>query len=321
MYNIIIANKRTGEVFDVTNCVTTAAWTTERTGAAGKLTFTILKTPTLDFTEGDSVRLTLDGELQFFGWVFNKSKDRYGVIETTCYDRIRYLKANASYAFYDLTAGEIIKQIAEDLEIDVGTIENTGYALPSLVATDQCCLDTIQTALNQTLLNTGKIYFLYDNGTGLSLQEPANMRTEYMIGDESYLGDYTYVTDIDKQSYNYIKLARPNEETGRADVVVAQSSRTMYRWGKLQLYKQVDSSLNTAQMQEQAAQMLEYYNRRRRTLSATSLGIPSLRAGQMVFMKVDNLGDIDLSQWLLINKMTHTYQNGFHTMDFELLEI
>lgn len=321
MYEILIANKRTGKVYDVTNSVTTASWTTERSGAAGKLTFTILKTPTLDFTEGDSVRLAMDGELQFFGWVFTKSKDRYGVIDVTCYDRIRYLKANASYAFYDQTASDILIQIAEDLEIDLGIIANTGYALPSLVETDQCCLDTIQKALNETLLNTGKIFFLYDNGTGLSLQEPAEMRTPYMIGDESYLGDYKYVTDIDKQSYNYVKLARPNDSTGRADVVVAQSSETMYRWGKLQLYKQVDGSLNTAQMLDQATQMLDYYNRRRRTLSASSLGIPGLRAGQMVFMKVDNLGDIDLSQWLLINKMTHTYENGYHTMEFELLEI
>ena len=320
-YEVIIANKRTGKVYDVTNSVTTASWTTERSGAAGKLIFTILKTPTLDFLEGDSVRLSMDGQLQFYGWVFNKSKDRYGVIDVIAYDRLRYLKANASYAFYDQDASSIIVQIAEDLELDLGDIENTGYQIPSLIATDQSCMDTIQTALNQTLLNTGKIFFLYDNGTGLSLQEPANMRTNIMIGDESYLGDYTYVTDIDKQTYNYVKLARPNGDTGRADVVVAQSSETMYKWGKLQLYKQVDESLNTAQMTEQATQMLKYYNRRRRTLSAQSLGVPGLRAGQMVFMKVDNLGDINLSQWMLINKMTHTYQNGFHTMDFDLLEI
>lgn len=321
MYEILISNKRTGYVYNVTNSVTKATWTTERTGAAGKLSFTILKTSNLDFTEGDSVRLSMDGELQFFGWVFTKSKDRYGVIEVTCYDRLRYLKANASYAFYDQTAGQILRAIAEDLELELGSIENTGYALPSLIATDQACIDTIQTALNQTLLNTGKIYFLYDNGTGLSLAEPANMRTNIMIGDASYLGDYTYVTDIDKQTYNYIKLARPNESTGRADTVVVTDSNTVYRWGKLQLYKQVDESLNTAQMTEQATQMLQNYNRRRRTLSATSIGVPGLRAGQMVFMKIDSLGDINLNQWMLINKMTHSYQNGYHTMDFDLLEI
>ena len=321
MYEILIANKRTGEVFDVTNSVTTASWSTERIAAPGKLTFTVLKAGELDFTEGDTVRLSEDGELQFYGWVFTKVKDRYGVIEVTCYDRIRYLKANASYAFYDQTAGSIITQIAEDLEIDVGEIDDTGYALPSLIATDQACIDTIQNALNQTLLNTGVIYLLFDNGNGLSLREPANMRTNIMIGDTSYLGDYQYTTDIDKQTYNFVKLARPNEETGRADVVIAEDSETMYRWGKLQLYKQVDESLNTAQMMEQAKQTLQAYNRRRRTLTASALGVPSLRAGQMVYMKIDGLGDINLNQWMLIEKMTHTYTNHFHTMEFDLLEI
>lgn len=318
---LIISNKRTGQVFDATNSVTTCTWSTDRSGTAGKFTFTILKTPTLDFLEGDSVRFSLDGKLQFFGWVFTKQKDRYGVIDVTCYDRLRYLKANASYSFYNLTAGDILRQVAEDLQLDLGHIANTGYQLPSLIASDQSCVDTIQTALNQTLLNTGKIFFLYDNGTGLSLEEPANMRTEYMIGDGSYLGDYKYVTDIDKQTYNFVKLAKPNESTGRADTVIVQDSETMYRWGKLQLYKQVDESLTTGQMLEQATQMLKNYNRRRRSLSASSLGIPGLRAGQMVFMKIDNLGDINLNQWMLINKISHTYTNGFHTMDFDLLEI
>ena len=321
MYEILIANKRTGKVFDVTNSVTTASWTTERIGSPGKLDFTVLKAGELDFTEGDTVRLSVDGQLQFYGWVFTKVKDRYGVIETTCYDRIRYLKANASYAFYDQTATDILVQIAEDLEIDLGEVDDTFYALPSLVATDQCCIDTIQNALNQTLLNTGRIFFLYDNGNGLSLREPVNMRTNIMIGDESYLGDYNYTTDIDKQTYNYVKLARPNESTGRADVVIAEDSETMYRWGKLQLYKQVDESLNAAQMMDQAKQTLSFYNRRRRTLTASSLGVPGLRAGQMVYMKVDNLGDINLNQWMLIEKMTHTFQNHYHTMEFDLLEI
>ena len=49
------------------------------------------------FAEGDIVRFSVDGQLQFYGWVFTKSKDRWGEIQVTCYDRIRYLKANASY--------------------------------------------------------------------------------------------------------------------------------------------------------------------------------------------------------------------------------
>lgn len=58
---------------------------------------------------------SVDGQLQFFGWVFTKSKDRWGVIDVVCYDRLRYFKNSASYAFYDMTAGDILKQMAADM--------------------------------------------------------------------------------------------------------------------------------------------------------------------------------------------------------------
>lgn len=239
----------------------------------------------------------------------------------TCYDRMRYLKASASYTFYDLTAGEIIQQIAQDYELDVSTLEDTGYKIPSLIEEEQTCLDIISEAIQQTLLNTGKVYVFFDDGNGLSLREAGNMISNVVIGDKSLLTDYTYKTDIDEQTYNSVKLARPNEETGRADVFIAQDSANIAQWGLLQLYQSVDGDLNDAQVQAQALTSLQYYNRRMRTLSVSSLGVVGLRAGQMVLMKVQGLGDINLDQYVLLEKVTHTFENDQHTMDFDTLAI
>lgn len=318
---LIIAVKSTGNIFEVSNSTTTVSYSTERTGSPGKLTFTVIKAGELSFTEGDVVRFSVDGTLVFYGWVFTKSKNRWGVIEVTCYDRIRYLKANASYAFYNQTAAQIIAQIAADLQLDVSTLADTGYAIPSLIETDQSCLDIMQGVLEQTLLNTGTIYVLYDDGSGLALQAAGDMVSNVVIGDKSLLTDYTYKTDIDEQTYNSVKLVRPNEETGRADVVVAEDSATIGQWGLLQLYQQVDGDLNTAQMTAQAQATLAFYNRRLRTLKVQSLGVVGLRAGQMIRMKVDGLGDINLDQYVLLEKVTHTWENDVHTMEFETLEI
>ena len=318
---LIIANKRTGKMWDVANSVTTVSYDTERTGTPGKLTFTVIKSGDLDFTEGDIVRFSVDGTLIFYGWVFTKSKDRWGIIDVTCYDRIRYLKANASYAFYNQTAAQIIQQIAADLQLDTSTLADTGYAIPSLIETDQSCLDIMQEVLEQTLLNTGTIYVLYDDGNGLALQAAGDMISDVMIGDKSLLTDYTYKTDIDSQTYNSIKLVRPNEETGRADVVVVEDSENIGRWGLLQLYQQVDGDLNTAQMVSQAQASLEYYNRRMRTLKVSSLGVLGLRAGNIIRMQVEGLGDIDLNQYVLLEKVSHTWENCVHTMEFETMEI
>lgn len=317
---LLIATNQ-GPIYEVSNCVQSVTYTTNRTGEPGKLEFTINKAGGISFFEGDVVRFSVDGTLIFYGWIFTKSKDRWDVIDVTCYDRMRYLKASASYAFYDQTAGEIIRQIAQDFQIDVSELEDTGYKIPSLVEEEQTCLDIIEEAVQQTLLNTGKVYIFFDDGNGLSLKEAGNMISDVAIGDKSLLTDYTYKTDIDEQTYNSVKLARPNEETGRADVFVAQDSANIAKWGLLQLYQTVDGDLNDAQIKEQAESTLEYYNQRQRTLSVESLGVVGLRAGQMILMKVEALGDISLDQFVLLEKVTHTFENNSHTMDFDTLAI
>lgn len=318
---LLIANKTSGKIWECSNSVSTVSWETERTGSPGKLTFTIIKSGDLSFTEGDVVRFSVDGQLQFYGWVFTKSKNRWGEIDVTCYDRLRYLKANASYAFYGQTAGQIIQQIAADLQVDVGDIADTGYQIPSVVEEDQSCLDIIESAVQQTLLNTGNIYVFYDDGNGLALQQPSSMISNVLIGEGSLLTDYEYKTDIDSQTYNSVKLARPNEETGMADVVESQNSDTISQWGLLRLYQTVDGDVNLAQMEAQANATLQYYNRRLRTLSVETLGVPGLRAGMMVLMKVPGLGDINLDQYVLLEKVSHTWTNDEHTMTFETMAI
>ena len=161
----------------------------------------------------------------------------------------------------------------------------------------------------------------YDDGNGVALREAGNMISNVVIGDKSLLTDYTYKTDIDSQTYNSIKLARPNKSTGLWETFVAQDSNNIAQWGLLQLYQTVDEDANDAQIQAQAQVSLQYYNQRMRTISVSSLGVPGLRAGQMVLMKVPDLGDINLDQYVLLEKVTHTWKNETHTMEFETMAI
>ena len=79
--------------------------------------------------------------------------------------------------------------------------------------------------------------------------------------------------------------------------------------------------MNAAQIKAQAEASLKYYNRRMRTLKVTSLGVLGLRAGQMIFMRIKGLGDIDLDQYVLLDKVTHTFENDKHEMELELFSI
>ena len=66
-------------------------WETERKGIPGKLSFKVLKDDTLNFTEGDAVRLKVDGSKVFYGFVFAKKRDREQVITVTAYDHLRLI--------------------------------------------------------------------------------------------------------------------------------------------------------------------------------------------------------------------------------------
>ncbi len=317
MYELLISNKKTGEIWSVASLADGALeFSTERQGSPGQLTFSLVMKGDLTFNEGDIVRFSVDGKLVFYGYVFTKETDRWGVCSVTCYDRLRYLKANASYAFYGRSAGDIIKEIAADMQIDVGSIDDTRYKIPSIIESNQSCIDIINKALSQTLLATGELFTLYDNGTGLSLKYVGDWASDVVLGDKSYITDYVYTTDIDRNVYNSVKLVQQNENTGRADVVVAQDSGNISLWGKLQLYQEIDGNLNTAQMAEKAKEMLSYYNKVRKTVTLSSVGVPGVRAGMMIRVMIPQF-----TGWTLIESCSHTYENDMHTMELEVYEL
>lgn len=314
-YELLLQNRQ-GIIKDFSTTCENIQYVTNRTGSPGKFTFDIWKTDETSFHEGDRVRFSVNGTLVFFGFVFTKKKDKYGKIEVVCYDQMRYINVNDSYCFVGKKAGDIIREIADNFQLEVGEIADTGYTIPYFVKEDKNCLDIISEALEMTLLNTGRIYVFFDDGGKLTLKESKDMMETIAIGDGSMVNDYTYTTDIDSDTYNRVKLVRPNKETGRADTYILEDSSTQALWGTLQIYEQVDEEMNPAQITEQAETMLKYYNRVSRTLDLPDMiGILGLRAGSMIMTNIKELGDISLSKYILLDKVTHNFESDTHTMD------
>ena len=95
-----------------------------------------------------------------------------------------------------------------------------------------------------------------------------------------------------------------------------EDSENIARWGKLQLYQAVDGTLNTAQLAARAKETLSYYNRVRKTLALSSVGVDNLRAGMMVRIMIP-----DVAAWVLIESVTHTYSNDDHFMELEVYDL
>ena len=111
----------------------------ERQGQPGKLTADIVKTPGLSFQEGDPCRFSVDGTPIFYGFVFEKARkgSMDQVITITVYDQLYYLKNKDTYVYSNKTAAAVIRMIAEDFQLNVGALADTGYTI-CLLYTSRC---------------------------------------------------------------------------------------------------------------------------------------------------------------------------------------
>ncbi|HIQ73298.1 MAG TPA: hypothetical protein IAA51_02645 [Candidatus Cottocaccamicrobium excrementipullorum] len=305
-------------IMNYSSSATKAELTTNRFDSPAKLTFTILEQNQISIPEGSSVELAVDGVNMFKGYVFTASQNRDGEVEYTAYDQLRYLKANASYVFEAMTLPQIIQQIAADFGLTCGTLVDTGYAFPCLIKENTSCLDIIFDALAETIYMTGKIFVFYDNAGALTLAEAKDMYSSTLIGDKSLATDFTYKRDIDSETYNRIKLVRPNSETGMADTYIVEDTDTQAMWGLLQYYDQVDENMNAAQIEQMCTQYLQYYNRVVQELTIDALGIPGLRAGMIVPVRLSAVDSLSVSRLMLAEKVTHTFDGDDHTMSIEV---
>ena len=311
-------NKNKTIVRDYANVTEKAEITTERFDAAGKMTFSVLHKNIGALDVGSMVKFKADGVKMFKGYIFKREDTFDGVSSFTAYDQLRYLKANASYAFKKKELRQIIKKIAEDFQLKTGTLEKTGYRFPTLVKENESCLDIIFDALERAIIETGKIWNFYDDFGELTLREIAYLYTDKLIGDGSLVTDYTYTEDIDSETYNRVKLVKKNEKSGKTDAYIYQDSDTIKKWGILQYYDEITEDLNKAQIKNLCKQYLKYYNRILKTVKIDAIGIPELRAGMIVPIRIKSIGDLERATLLIAEKVTHTFEGGNHTMSIEV---
>ena len=289
-------------------------WTTERAGSPSTLKFTVIKDDVIEFQEGNAVRLKVDDQDVFYGFVFSKKRNREHNIEVTVYDQLRYLKNKDTYVYENKTASQVVQMIANDFNLNLGTIESTKYVIPSRVEDNHSLFDIIQNALDLELQNKGELYCLYDDFGKLTLKNIASMKLNLLLDPET-VEDFDYTSSIDQNTYNKIKLVYDNKDAGGRDVYIAQDSSHINTWGVLQHFEKLQEGENG---QVKADALLKLYNKKTRNLKINNaLGELKCRAGVMVIVQM-YLGDIELTNYMIVEKAVHTFKNNQHLMDLNL---
>lgn len=289
-------------------------WETTRKGVPGILNFTVVKDGILNFQEGNAVRLKVDGNNVFYGFVFKKERDKGNTIQVTAYDQLRYLKNKDTYVYTNKTASDVVKMIAADFKLNVGTIEDTGYIIASRVEDNKTLFDIIQNALDLTLQNKKKLYVLYDDFGKLTLKNVESMKLNLMIDDET-AENYSYTSSIDGETYNKIKLSYENKETGKREIYISQDTSNINQWGVLQYFETIEETTNG---KVKANTLLSLYNRKTRNLTIkNAFGDVRVRGGSSIIINL-NLGDVIVQNYMIVEKVKHTFKNNEHFMDLTL---
>ena len=289
-------------------------WKTERKGSPGELSFSVLKDNILNISEGNAVRLRVDNKNVFYGFIFTLKRDKENIIKVTAYDQLRYFKNKDTYVYENKTANEFIQMLARDFNMQTGVLENTGFKIVSRVEENTTLFDMVQNALDITLENKKEMYVLYDDFGKLALRNIASMQLNVLINEET-AENYDYSSSIDNETYNKIKLTFDNEETGKRDVYIAQDSNNMNEWGVLQYFDTLQKGENG---KTKADALLSLYNKKTKNLSIKNVfGDTRVRAGCMLPVILD-LGDVKVSNMMLVEKCKHTFEESVHTMDLTL---
>lgn len=292
-------------------------WETERKGSPAKLTVSIPKTTGLNFQEGEIIQFKVKNKLIFTGVVFTKSRNRDGLIKVTAYDYLRYFKNKHTGVYEDKTADAILKGLLDKYELPYTSdgIEGTSYVISSLTEDDQTLFDIVQDALDLTLTSTKNLYTLFCDPNGnVCLKNTANLKTNIIITDTT-AENFDYSSSIDENTYNKIYLYYDNDETNKREEYISQDSSNIKKWGLLKYTESISTNVNAS---DKANKLLSLYNQKTRKLKVSgAFGDVSCKAGASVIVKL-GLGDIDVSNYMLIEKATHKFTHGEHTMDLTL---
>lgn len=286
-------------------------WRTKRKGEPASLSFTCIKDENLSFPEGAEVIFRYGDKNVFSGYVFEKHRNKEHHIDVTCYDRTRYFKNKENYVFTGLRADQIITRMAMDLGIRVGHMTNTGHAIAKFAKSDTTFFDMIQDALDETTMATGIPYTLYDDYGTLCLKSMKEMYSDYLL-DQDVAEDFDYTSSIDQNTYNQIVV-----KVDESDPVIVENTDSMKKWGLLQY---VTDSKSAANAKAKADALLKMYNQVSRSLSVSgAFGDINVRAGSSIYLNL-YLGDMTANQSMLVDEVTHTFNESEHLMDLTLID-
>lgn len=263
--------------------------------------------------EGSTIAFRYEGKTRFVGVVFSIDISSSGDMSITAYDSNVYLaKSNDNRIFTNKSASDIIKMLAQDFGIPIGSIANTGFVIPYLKFQNTTLFDMVVTALTLTQKQTGKRYFVGNINGKLTLKEGAAATTRYVFKDGENLISASYSRSIEdvKTQVKVIGGAK-----GKETVIIAKDDNARRKYGVLQAVEVLDEKATASQVKQRASSLLKEHSQISEQLNVEVLGVVDVDIGSAVY--VQNEMTKTAGAYFVTN-ITQSYSGDVFTMSLEL---
>lgn len=312
MIELFIQDSRGGELMDYANITTRIQYQTSRRGEPASLTVDFAKGK-VDLGFGSQVLFKVDGEAVFVGYLFevDRSSDQ---MTLTFFDQLKYLLRENTFVFVDKNLSQIIEEIAARLNLSVGNLDVSAYVFEPKVHEGKKMLDIIESYIDDLMVFNGEMVTFRDNLGQLEVTSPLNLLCTNTIEAGTLVSDFKYKASIADSANTIVLETKPDEEGPRVLKEYTDSS-TQEVWGHLVYYMDA-TQFSEEQAEQLGLMLLEMKNRPKESMTFSfSLGNIEMKAGAAVFCQFPDSG---VAGWYLIEKATHTFTAGEHTMELDL---
>lgn len=308
--------KETGatEEADITDLIEQFSIKTTIEAQPGVLSITAINDG-FEFILGSLLKITAGETAIFDGFIFSVTTSKNKTVSILAYDVLRYLKNKDTFVFgKDKTAGQIFKDVCQRLELEVGDVDETTAKQPPNVYENVGGFDIIREAIENTLQKEKKFFVLIPEGKKINFKNIENLRTDIVIDEENGEIDFTHNANIDKETYNQIKIISEDAKKWKA----YRNDNRIKQWGLLQYSQKFGQPVKEEDLPQLLDKLAALYDKPQQTLNLTCFGNWQIRAGVGVHVKFSSFKNFDNEQGYYVRECTQTVSNGKHEMQLDL---